>query len=92
MAFGTEDGGEGSSAVVIGAAAKLNIKHNDVIVYVPQKLLITVEKALASPIGFIFEKHASIFKATEDRDYLVLVLFMIYEQQKGPSSFWYPYF
>jgi len=47
---------------------------------------------LESPIGFIFEKHSSIFKATEDRDYLVLLLFLIYEYQKGTKSFWNPYF
>lgn len=64
---------------MVGSAAKVSIKNNDVIVYVPQKVLITVERALSSPIGFIFEQHASIFKATEDRDYLILLLFLIYE-------------
>eukprot|EP00347_Sterkiella_histriomuscorum_P009137 403342378 len=84
--------GQDESNFVVGSAAKLNIKNNDVIVYVPQKVLITVERALASPIGFIFDNHASIFKATEDRDYLVLLVFLIYEHQKGTRSFWHPYF
>ncbi|CDW82727.1 set domain protein [Stylonychia lemnae] len=85
-AFGDEDN------YVVGSAAKYNIQPKDVIVYVPSRILITVEKALNSPIGFIFEKHSSIFKATEDRDYLILLLFVIYEHQKGTKSFWHPYF
>jgi hypothetical protein len=59
---------------------------------VPSKVLITVEKALASEIGFIYEKHESIFNQTNDRDYLILLLFLIYEHQKEDKSFWYPYF
>jgi len=52
-----------------------------------------MERARFHPeIGHIFENHDSIFKASEDRDFLTLLLFMIYEWQKGPDSFWYPYF
>ena len=55
--------------------------------YVPSKLLITVDRALASKeIGHIYQEHPYFFKATKDRDYLVLLLFLIYEHQKGPDS------
>ena len=55
--------------------------------------MITVDKALNSPeIGFIFEEHSYLFKATSDRDYLILLVFLIYEHQKGQLSFWHPYF
>ena len=78
---------------MVGAAAKEAIDVNEVYLYVPQKLLITVDKALQSEeIGHIYREHSYFFKATSDRDYLVLLLFLIYEHQKGKQSFWYPYF
>lgn len=78
---------------LVGSAARETINPNEIYLYVPAKLLITVDKALnSSEIGFIFEEHKYLFKATEDRDYLVLLVFLIYEHQKGPNSFWYPYF
>ena len=56
-------------------------------------MLLTVDKALCHPIlASIYEEHAYFFKATPDRDYLVLLLYMIFEHQKGTESFWYPYF
>lgn len=58
----------------------------------PNKLLITVERARASEIGQIFDNHESLFKNNEDRDFLTILLFMIYEHQKGDQSFWHPYF
>ena len=87
MAFGTND-----QDVLIGCSAKENIEKNEAIVYVPNKLLITVERARTSEIGFVFDNHESIFKATTDRDTLTLILFVMYEQSKGQDSFWYPYF
>jgi hypothetical protein len=51
-----------------------------------------VERARSSEIGFIFDNHESIFKADENREYLILLIFMIYEHQKGDKSFWHPYF
>lgn len=63
----------------MGSAAKEDIKHNEAFLYVPNKCLITVERARSSEIGFIFENHDNVFKATEDRDFLILLVFMMYE-------------
>jgi hypothetical protein len=47
---------------------------------VPLKLIITVDKALKHKVlGPIYEEHSYFFKTTEDRDYLVLLLFLMYE-------------
>jgi hypothetical protein len=75
-----------------GSAARATIKPNEVYLYVPSKLLITVDKALRSKeIGHVFSENEFFFKNTEDRDYLVLLVFLLYEHQKGKKSFWYPY-
>ncbi len=78
--------------LLTGSAARSMIKPNEVYLYVPSKLLITVDKALRSKeIGHVFSENAFFFKNTEDRDYLVLLVFLLYEHQKGKNSFWYPY-
>jgi len=82
-----------SGSTLVGSAARDTIDVNEVYLYVPSKLLITVDKALSHEVlGPIYEEHGYFFKGTPDRDYLVLLLFMIYEHQKGPASFWHPYF
>lgn len=77
MSFPTAFGDDGH--ILVGAAAREIIEENEVVVFVPSKVLITVEKALKSEIGYIYEKHDAIFSATNDRDYLVLLLFLIFE-------------
>ncbi|TNV79895.1 hypothetical protein FGO68_gene12039 [Halteria grandinella] len=77
---------------LMGAAAATQIQVNEAYLYVPSKLLITVDRALNSEIGHIFEENAYFFKTTSDRDYLILLLYLIYEHGKGKKSFWYPYF
>lgn len=78
---------------LVGSRAKEDIGHNEAFVYIPSKILLTVERARSHPeIGHIFNNHDSIFKANEDRDFLTLLLMVMYEHQKGASSFWYPYF
>ncbi len=65
---------------LVGARAKEDIAQNEVFVYVPNKVLITVERARSHPeIGHIFQNHDSIFKANEDRDFLTLLIFIMYE-------------
>ena len=70
--------------LLTGSAARTMIKPNEVYLYVPSKILITVDKALRSKeIGHVFSENAFFFKNTEDRDYLVLLVFLLYEHQKG---------
>lgn len=76
----------------MGSAAKEDIQNNEVFVYVPNKVLLTVERARSSEIGYIFDNHDSIFKANLDRDFLTLLMYVMYEHQKGKESFWFPYF
>lgn len=66
--------------------------RGEAFVFVPGKILITVEKAKSSEIGYIFSSHDKIFKSTADREFLILLVYMIYENQKGKDSFWFPYF
>jgi hypothetical protein len=66
--------------VLTGAAAKMPIKPNEVYLYVPSKIIITVDKALKSKeIGHIYSENDFFFKNTSDRDYLILLVFLIYE-------------
>jgi len=71
--------------------AKEDISVSEVITFVPNKCLITVDRAMNSEIGFIFTNHENFFKACHERDFRRLVLFVMYEYQKGKESFWYPY-
>ncbi len=75
-----------------GAAAREEIAPNEAVIMVPMKMLLTPERARSSEIGHIFENHDTIFKASVDRDYFALLVFMIYERQKKEKSFWWPYF
>jgi hypothetical protein len=62
-----------------GLAAKKEIKPYEAFISVPGKLLVTVEKARTSEIGHIFNNHDTLFKANADRDFLTLLIYMIYE-------------
>ena len=60
--------------------------------YVPNKLVISTETARNSGISEIYRAHEDIFVTNADRDYLTLVLFLIWERVKGEDSFWHTYF
>ena len=46
----------------------------------------------STEIAEIFRSHDDIFIANIDRDYMVLVLFLMYEKMKGEDGFWHTYF
>lgn len=83
--FGTQQ------SFLVGAAAKEEIEDHEVMAYVPNKCLITVDRAVNSEIGFVFANHENFFKACQERDFRRLVVFLMYECQKGEGSFWFPY-
>lgn len=72
-AFGKDE------SILVGSVCNKEILHNEAIIYIPNKCLITVEKAKSSEIGHIFNNHDNWFKANPDRDFLTLLVYMIYE-------------
>ena len=68
------------------------IKSKEVICAIPNKILISSEKARNSELALIFFNHQDMFQANTYRDYYVLVIFIMYERSKGKDSFWHDYF
>lgn len=78
---------------ICGARAKEDIAPGEAFVFIPNKLIISVESARQSEIGDIFKSHETLFVSNVDRDYLILLVFTLYERvTKGEDSFWHPYF
>jgi hypothetical protein len=77
---------------IIGARAKANIPSKKAFIFVPNKVIITPEKAKHSEIGFIIEANTGFFSHPIDGDDFCLYLFLMFERTKGESSFWHHYF
>lgn len=75
-----------------GAVCKEEIKPREAICYVPNKLFLSTEKARNSEIAEILSAHEDVFVAYQERDFMVLCLYLIFERSKGEESFWHPYF
>ena len=69
---------------LLGVRAKEPIEHREAFLFVPFKMLITLELAQEHPIiGHVYKENPQLF--TKDHDYyeqLTLAVFMIYEYQK----------
>lgn len=78
---------------LVGVRAKEEIEHREAFLYVPFKLLITMEVAHKHPVvGHVFRENKELFsKEHDDYEQLTLAVFMLYEYQKGYESFWFPY-
>jgi hypothetical protein len=63
-----------------------------VICYIPNKLLISTETAWKSEIGEIYRACPEMFVEHPDRDFYTILLFVLYEKQKGEESFWHYFF
>lgn len=84
----TFDGG------LLGVRASADIKHREAFLYVPFKMLITLEYARKhSALGEVIRENPQLFHADKHDDWeqLTLALAMLYEYQQGTSSFWFPY-
>ena len=77
---------------VHGVRAKTDIKPNEAFLFVPNKLLITVESARQSEIAEVFSNHEQLFFTNVERDSLTMIVYLMFERLKGPASFWHPYF
>lgn len=61
---------------------------------VPYKAIISVSKAKAVPeLAKVFRMHPELFDKEEHNDWehYILIAFLLFEMQKGKSSYWYPY-
>ena len=67
-----------------GVVASRDIKPYEAVLFVPNKLLITVKKAKEDRfLGSVIEKHPEMFSEIEDADYNILILFLLRERIKG---------
>ena len=78
---------------LLGVRAKEPIKHREAFLFVPFKMLITLELAQEHPIiGHVYKENPQLFtKDHDDYEQLTLAVFMMYEYQKGKDSYWFPY-
>jgi hypothetical protein len=85
-------GNEEDIGGITGVLCTEEIKSKEVICAIPNKILISSEKARNSELALIFFNHQDMFQANTYRDYYVLVIFIMYERSKGKDSFWHDYF
>ena len=66
---------------LIGVRAKKDIEHREAFLFVPFKLLITMELAHNHPIiGHVYKENPQLFtKEHEDYEQMTLAVFMMYE-------------
>ena len=79
---------------LIGARVTEEIQHREAYLFVPYKMLMSIEKAQMHPVlGPIIMDHPECFLEEENNDWeqLILALFIFYEMTKGRDSYWYPY-
>ena len=79
-------------AVITGGIATKEIRPQDVILYVPNKVVISTESVRNSELYEILKIHEDVFVNHPSRDFMTLVFFLIFEKCKGPESMWYEYF
>lgn len=79
---------------LVGVKCKEDIQHREAFLFVPNKMLFSVEKVSEHEIlGPIVEAHPDLFDIDEEDDAnsMVLTLGLIYEITLGKKSYWYPY-
>ena len=69
-----------------------DIAPGEVFLYIPNKCIISAEHAKLSEIGAIFKNHDSLFVTSPQREYLILLVYILYEMTKGEESFYHSYF
>jgi hypothetical protein len=80
---------------LIGMRAREPIKHKEMILAAPYKVLLSNEKAKSDPsIGIIFEENKDFFGRDNEvtaSSNCIMVVHMLHEYQKGKNSFWHPF-
>jgi hypothetical protein len=67
------------------------ITSHTAILFINNSVFISVLQANASPLKPIYDSLPVLFKDHYEGDYFRLTLYLIYEAQKGPESFYAPY-
>jgi len=68
-----------------------DLEKNEVVLYVPNKCIISTEHARLSALGPVYDASPELFVMNQDRDICMLIVFIIYERLKGADSFYKPY-
>jgi hypothetical protein len=83
---------EAHQSKINGIICKHDIHPKEVICFIPNNIIISTEHARHSELAHIFKQHEDVFAASPERDFAVLVLFLMFERAKGEVGFWHPYF
>ena len=76
----------------IGVAAEEDLPANQVIMAIPKKLIISVSMVKASPLGQILHSYPLLSDDdSEETEFNILALFLIWQKRLGEDSFYYPY-
>ena len=79
---------------LLGVKVKESINHREAYMYVPFKMLMSIDKAKSHPVvGKIIKENPECFSKSQNQDWeqLTLALFIFYEMTLGKQSYWYPY-
>lgn len=78
---------------LIGMKCLAPIEYREAYLFIPYKLLMTMENAKRVPELQYLIKNYEIFhhRRGKEPEQCILTLFMLWEYQKGPESFWWPY-
>jgi hypothetical protein len=82
----------GGGFALNGVLCTEEIKNNEVICYIPNKMLISTTTARNSEIAEIYRCNSELFVEHPDRDFYTILMFLLYEKAKGEDSFWHEYF
>lgn len=82
----------GEKGELRGMVATKDIKPYEVIIAIPNKLLMTSLKAREDKkLAKMFEEEDETFGDGETGEYNVLIAFLLFERMKGVDSFFYPF-
>ena len=78
-----------------GISVKDDIAHNEAMLCIPYKAILSSSKARAQPqLAKVFRANPELFDQAEQAswEHYMLMAFVVFELQKGEDSFWHPYF
>ena len=74
---------------LLGVKCLEDIEHHEGFLYVPFKMVMSVQKAKRHPVlTKIISENKKCFRQWPD---MILVLFIFHEMTLGKNSYWYPY-